>query len=1011
MKKIAFVLVCAIMLAAGGYWATGLFTQANPMAGASDSPAMQLKMKHGKGKDKKGIYGAKEWLYQIRANQNTGIVSIVDILNARNQWIAAKQTKANGGRSLGLTWEELGPDNVGGRTRGLVIDPNEPNKMWCGGVAGGLFYSVDGGLNWRIHPWTMENDHIGISTMRIAPNGDIYIGTGEGFAPVLDGVPNTFGAPGFIGNGLYRSTDGGETFNHIPATAPTPNRNNERWSFVYEIAFDPFDSNKFYVATHKGLAMTTDGGNTFIDAPITPSALHNNVCFEVATDLSNGTVYTILSGRAYRSTDAGITFTEFTGTVGPTANGFPVQSRIGRTELATIASRPGLVYACIARTGFGGELEGVYRSTDFGATWSTVVQGSTNGFNPLGQQGSWNIAFGIDPANPERLILGGQLELWSINVNGGRDLIAYWQPESPSNPYYVHADMHLVEFHPTNPNIMFIGGDGGVYKSTDAQKQFPKFTPRNKGLNITQFYGFGTSFNGYVLGGTQDNGTNYNDCRNNAPMSYREVNGGDGGDGAISRLYPNISFATVYSGRLQRSVNGAQSYGCALGGFLDTNSDCEPDQGALFLAPFALWEFDTVVENTIYKKIVRYDTSLDSVISIDYTPTTRNIRLEKGILFLCTNNGLWFAPNALNPSLSPTWYNVPVAGMATAVSISERGTVFVGTQSGNLYRVDGLADGYVLDSQLVNVITTTDTANPNIQLIDSVFTYYYESPVDRNQWNFPAAGTANATHQGIRRVNITLPGTNGRYVTGVGINPSNENQVVVTYGNYGNSNYVYQSLNGNDPPIGQTSPLPTFESIQNNLPLMPVYDAVFDFYNGNNLILGTELGVWSTANALDGSTNVSWATENSQTFGAVPTFQVRMDPMYDMDCRILYAGTHGRGIFRTTSLTPTQCDVTPCKDIVGINKPIAKATNPSIKVYPNPVSGIANFELNIINGRDAVVYVYDITGRLVFSEKVNSLVSGINKITLDLQQLQSGTYIVAAMVPGEKVATTKLIKQ
>ncbi len=1010
MKNFALVFVSAIILGAIGYWAVGTYNAADPMAGViSNSPAMQYKLKYaGEKKKEKGIFGAKEWLHQIRANQNTGIVSIDDVIAARDQWKIAKQMKSQGGRSLGLEWEEMGPDNVGGRTRGIVIDPANPDRMWCGGVSGGLFYSENGGLSWDIHPWTIENDHVGVSVLRIAPNGDIYIGTGESFPVALDGVPNTFGAPGFIGSGVYRSVDGGQTFSSIPATVPVANTNADRWSFINEIAFDPFDSNKFYVSTNAGFVMTQDGGQTFTTPNGITAGLQNSPSLEVAVDPTLGTVYALVSSRVFRSVDNGQNFIDFSG-----QGGFPAVNQFGRIEFATTASQEGLVYACVATAGtFSGSLRGIYRSIDNGANWTLVVQGSTNGFNPLGEQAFYDIAFGIDPVNPDRLILGGQLELWSINVNGGRDLIAYWQPEIPSNPYYVHADMHVVAFHPTDPNILYIGSDGGVSRSNNAQDQFPKFTPRNKGLAITQFYGLGTSYNGYILGGTQDNGTNLNDCKNNGPLTFREVNGGDGGDGAISRIDPNISFATLYSGQLLRSVNNFDSYGCALDINIDGNSDCQPDAGSLFISPFNLWEQDSIANITVYRKKTYFDKTTQTVVSQDVTAENIDIKKEKGILFLCTTNGLWFAPNALNPSISPTWYNIPVSGQASAITISEAGTAYVGTTNGNTYRVEGLSDNYVLDSLLSAVETTEDPNDPNISIIDSTYDYFYKSPLSRANWSFPSTASVNdiASHQGIRRIKFTT-GAGNRYVTGFAINPTNENQVVVTYGNYGNSNYVYQSLNANDPPAGQTTPLPQFQSIQNDLPLMPVYDAVFDFYNGNNIILGTELGVWSTSNALDGAAQISWTTENAQRFGAVPTFQVRVDPLYEMDCRVLYAGTHGRGIFRSTTLSPFNCDVTPCKDIVGLTEVPANVKAASLKVYPNPVTANANIELNITKGKEAVVMVFDMSGRMVFNQKVNSLMAGKNKLTFNLSGLLSGTYIIAAQVPGEKVLTNTLIKQ
>lgn len=957
----------------------------------------------GEEEEEKGIKGAIQHMNLIRQNQDLGYVPLDAVVGARDQVssMLSGNAASKSSSALALDWEEMGPDNVGGRVRAILIDRSNPQRMYTGGVSGGLFYTDNGGLQWQIHPWTLEQQHVGVTSLVQDSNGDILIGTGESYPTATNGVPVSFGAPGFIGSGIHRlSADG--SYSKLPGTEPsdTINSHTDLWSFINDLAVSPTNPDLIYASTERGFRMSTDGGQTFIVPQGVPTTLQNTASIEVEAG-PNGYVYALIGKFYYRSAD-GYTFTDYSGQGGFPGTGNTDFNTLNRVEFAVTDDEPDYVYALLASSA---SLTSILKSTDGGATWTSLVRGSTS-FNPLGGQSFWNIALGVTRGNPNRLFIGGQLELWSLEDGGNRDMIAYWQPDSYTNPYYVHADMHFVAPHPTDPNILYIGCDGGVYRTNNASDQFPEFNARNKGLNITQLYGMGTGFNGAILAGAQDNGTNLNDGQNNTDQSFREVNGGDGGAGEISRINPNAMFATVYSGACRRSSN----YGSSFGGFFDTNIDSDgngdPDGGALFLSPFILWEQEA--DTTIVRERTRVtEDRTDSTNVITTTATVYDtvvVNNDKSIFVLATGNGAWFTPDALNFSITPRWYRIATSGTVSEVTMSESGTLFHGSTGSGVWRTTGFTERYFLDSTSIEIVETVDANDTNIVYIDTVRSYSMEP-------DFGASSIVSATVLPRDQIGSGSDFGNSRFVTGIACDPNNESTVVVTLGNYGNSNYVYRTT---DATLGSSV---VWEAIDGpSLPKMPVYDVVIDYYNSNNIILGTEFGIWACNNGTGPASTITWDSENSNTMTTCPVFKLRQDPMYDMECRILYAATHGRGVFRTTTLTPNTCDTQPFREIVSVEEtkavlaPIAALSN--MNIYPNPITDVAFVEFDLAeNNSNVNIKVIDLMGRVVKEIPVSNTVSGSNKVQIDLSEVSKGVYVVATVMPGNKALTKKVIVQ
>ena len=146
--------------------------------------------------------GYLEYINSIRSNRETGTVSAAEVNAATKQ---ASRLRS-GNKALGLTWNFKGPDNVGGRTRAIVIDNADTNHLYAGAVSGGIWESFDAGLSWSAY----DNDFKiqNVAAMAQAANGDVYVATG----PYFDGSNNEKAVRSeFVGNGLWKLTGNGNS--------------------------------------------------------------------------------------------------------------------------------------------------------------------------------------------------------------------------------------------------------------------------------------------------------------------------------------------------------------------------------------------------------------------------------------------------------------------------------------------------------------------------------------------------------------------------------------------------------------------------------------------------------------------------------------------------------------------------------------------------------------------------------------------------------------------------------
>jgi photosystem II stability/assembly factor-like uncharacterized protein len=425
---------------------------------------------------------------------------------ASNDFIQLKNSSAD---SSSL-WRLEGPKNIGGRINTVIAHPENPDIIYTGSTAGGIFKTTDGGENW--FPIFDQLSYLAIGDLVFDPiNPDIvYAGTGD---------PNIGGYP-FIGNGLYRSSDAGATWEHLGLAEQ---------SIIGKIVINPTNPNTIYVATmgipfersnNKGLYKTVDGGTTWeqvlfisdeagvIDVVMNPE--NTNTLFAVGWDRVRSNSESIVNGqgaKVYRSYDAGANWTKLEG-------GLP-QEDMSRLGLAVSHQDTNVVFVQYVGTDY--QLENIYRTEDGGETWEAIVAANAMPNDILGGFGWYFAKIRVSPYNQNEMYVLG-VDMYKT-LNGGRS----WFLTTP--PWYtseVHADKHDLFF--ADSTTVLLSTDGGLYKSEDMGSTWEDI----ESIPNTQFYriAIDPSKPGFYCGGAQDNGTSYGNVA--LINNWADVHGGDG---------------------------------------------------------------------------------------------------------------------------------------------------------------------------------------------------------------------------------------------------------------------------------------------------------------------------------------------------------------------------------------------------------------------------------------------------------------------------------------------------
>ncbi len=903
-----------------------------------------------------GVEMASSYLTQMKSNQVTGQINPADVLRARAM---AEEMKSN--RSLGLDWTSMGPDNYAGRTRALIIDnrDNTGKTIFAGSVSGGIWKSTTGGLTWT--KIDAGNGTLNVSCMTQAPNGDIYVGTGENFS---SGKLNMFS--GFMGQGIYKSTDG-ITFTKLSSTAMASGFNpQDNWAFVNKIAAG--NNNIVVAATNAGLRFSTDGGQSWGFAKSDGQNL-NGTSTEVKIG-PDGTIAASVDNHLYISNGADDGFVMRS--TGDGENILP-KDGIARIQVAFAASDASTIYAMLVADGtapgyFRGQLRGVYVTKDKGASWRVVGPGASGIFNVFGNSstalnyGEYAGTIVVSPTNPDKVFIGGMV-VWEgtkIQETG------YYQWQQRVGVMQVAELLHCLVINPNDVKNIYFSSDLGVGITKD---NFETVQSLNRGYKTSMFYTVAFDDQGRVFGGTQGNGVVYlnrkgNTIENATPLNFSFV----GGSVDASLVNPAALFYSSTGGVLTRSPDYGASEAVS---FLYSDGAITNTNTANFITPFKLWEnFNNQnSRDSVWFKSTKNHNAGDVVIAhsknasfpFKYTLTSDmgigdSVQVKDVVtsaMFVGTTNAVYLTRRILDFSKLPEWFKISeFTGVPSCLAYSsDANFVYVGTTTGQLIRIANIALAY-----------------------------------DFNRADVSSSGCVINT--------MVVKEFAGRYITSVAVDPHNDNHVLVTLGNYGNSEYVFRSTNA-------LNQYPVFESIQGNLPAMPVYSAIIEMSNANRVILGTEMGVYST-DLLTASP--VWSTDN---FGIdpLPVMMVRQQtvsrPWIEGFTGVnnygaIYIATHGNGIYEN-------------RKYVGIDKPqdINTTVAKSLMVYPNPVRDEVNFTLLAAENEKVKVDIYSLNGSLVKTLNM-SLPVGEQAVSVSAGDLVNGTYILQ-VTAGAKTQVAKFV--
>ncbi len=577
-------------------------------------------------------YEAQErmaWEFNRLRDPRTGFIP--DDMRARELAHAAAlpvRSEVLGKNSLfAALWQARGPHNVGGRTRGLAVDlgynGGSNRRILAGGVSGGIFVSEDDGATWKLT--SALDEFASVTTIAQDPNARNvwYHGTGE--------FSNSVRGAFYLGQGVYKSTDNGQSWKRLPGLNPAGRlvAYDDPFDNIWTVAVHPQGS-VVLVAHLNGISRSADGGQTWQNTLKPPQGAQVVFYTDVAV-AADGKVYAAMSLNGgnhtaygiYRSADRGQTWTKL-----DVPGLAPDPYRI---VLAAAPSDAGTVYAAVQKNAEGSKAADhqLFRLrggawTDLSASLPDVTQ-PEGGQQPLtgnasfSSQGGYDLLVKVKPDNADVVWIGGTNLYRSTDAGQSFKLVGGYQSAYTYRQFANHhSDQHALVFFPGKPGVALSGNDGGLSKTADALQTPTAWTSLNNGYVTSQFYAMAMDPSGssnLLVGGAQDNGTWLTEqTAANAPWS--QMLSGDGGYAAVApggdRLYVSSQHASV---ERIRPVNGQLSYSTIQPATLPNPP---------FIAPLALDPNDARVMYLATGNAVSRNSNLDAIAEGNSQPTDQN---------------------------------------------------------------------------------------------------------------------------------------------------------------------------------------------------------------------------------------------------------------------------------------------------------------------------------------------------------------------------------------------------
>ncbi|MEO5906382.1 MAG: hypothetical protein ABIQ11_06635, partial [Saprospiraceae bacterium] len=485
------------------------------------------------------IEGYYEDLKKTTSDVDLGYIPYEKLYKAidigRQRSALQKSSRSFDGSLTSAVWRERGPNNIGGRTRAIMIDASDPtrNRVWVGAVGGGVWRTDDISQNnaqWEKMGHQLENIAIGAIAQDPNNHAVIYVGTGEGY-PNIDAI---------AGVGVFKSTDDGASWTLLPSTQNANFRNTHE-IFVHK-------NGDLFAATHDGgLFKSQDGGESWLKVlGISLSGATNNSFYDFQY---------VETGNVFYASNGNSIFKSFTGdrgdwtNIGTTKQGFPLD--LNRVEMSACPNDPSIVYVLGS---LNGGASNTHVSTDGGESWvSRSAPGLMPGQDFTNGQAWYDLDIAVDPFNCNRVIAGG------VPVYESTLQALSWTPVSGN----LHVDQHIINFDPQRQGRVLFGNDGGIWESVNGGQTISN---KNDGYVTTQFYAGAIhpeAGSHYILGGTQDN----NSLQITEPglSPANSVWGGDGVFCFIDQTNADTQIVSSQNGNYGLSTDGGASFGLGAG--------------------------------------------------------------------------------------------------------------------------------------------------------------------------------------------------------------------------------------------------------------------------------------------------------------------------------------------------------------------------------------------------------------------------------------------------------------
>lgn len=819
-------------------------------------------------------------------------------------------------------WRQRGPHNIGGRTRAIAIDVNDPDVILVGSVTGGVYRSENGGSSWsRVQtPSNLNSVTDIIQDTREGKTDNWYFCSGEIMGNLMV----------YPGDGIYKSTDGGKSFQglHI-VNRPQEYRNiNYSWRMVMDHTRN--DSDILYLASWGSILRSNDDGLTWKTVLGGRATSASRTGSDIAIS-PKGVLYATMSSNSpndgdglWRSED-GMAWTN----IRPLE--FPVT--YGRVVLDIFDADENIVYFLGLTPNKGkygathsgnGERNSLWKYQylkEDGAGENGIWEDRTEQIPDLRQtegyiwgdfvsQGGYDLVLRIHPTNEDSIVIGGT-NLYTSTGGFKEGSNSYWvggykKTKDRVDAFYTglvypnhHPDQHNLIFHPNDPNKAYSANDGGIMVTDNiwATTSEVEWTSLNDGYYTTQFYTVSMNQNpsdelamsDIVLGGFQDNETQYAGADDATDADWERIACCDGSYSGVfdkdehTYVVASKQLGTMYMRKFDKD---GQSLGAAR---------IDPSGGAnyLFINPFV------------------------------HNPNHPEKVYLAGGYFVWKNKDVTTIPLAgTDNKTSWNWVQLTesqtdASNIITAIDCSTEpaNILYYGTQQGRIYRIDNV-------DQDENYVVTDLNEN----------------------------GKMNG---------------NG-YISSIGIDPNDADNVLVCFSNYNRKSVFYSSDGGQ-----------TFTDVSGNLeenedgkgagPACHVAKIIRDAQNQVIYLVGTTSGLYSTT-GLPGTATI-WNRESDDLIG---NCSVR-DIEYRSSDGLLMVGTHGCGSFSTH-----------IDEIASIPQVNAET---EVSLFPNPATEVLNYSVS--TEQDLDISLFGMNGQEVKTWSAQAATG-----TLSVENLPKGSYFI-----------------